>query len=138
MVWHCVPKCTLNINEKNDGSINRKMTILKVETDIITSIHESPIGRAMILLIMYAETFKTGVIAFISYTDITMCSRSLTDRIISSIRICSLILKILLDAIKGEMAKLLMKINIITLYHIVWCRWLWCWTLFHEIKRQKQ
>ena len=117
-----MPKCILNINEKNDGSINRKMTILKVETDIITSIHESPIGRAVILVIMYAETFKTGVIAFISYTDITMCSRSLTDRIISSIRICSLILKILLDEIKGEMSKLLMKINIITLYHILWCR----------------
>lgn len=105
-----MPKCTLNINEKNDGSINREMTILKVETDIITNIQESPIGRAVIPVIMYAETFKTGVIAFIGYTNIKMCSRSLTDRIISSIRICSLILKKLLDDIKGEMSKLLIKL----------------------------
>jgi hypothetical protein len=35
---------------------------MMVETDIVTSIAASPIGRDMI---MYVETFKTDVIAFI-------------------------------------------------------------------------
>jgi len=34
---------------------------MKVETDIIASITASPVGQAVILLIMYVETFKTDV-----------------------------------------------------------------------------
>ena len=34
------------------------MSILKVETDIITSISASPEGQAEILVTMYVETFK--------------------------------------------------------------------------------
>ena len=37
-------------------------TALKVETEIITNIVASPIERTVILVIMYVETFKTGVI----------------------------------------------------------------------------
>jgi len=36
--------------------------ILKVETGIITSIVASPTGRAVILVKMFVEIFKTGVI----------------------------------------------------------------------------
>ena len=41
------------------------MAVLIVELDIITSPAESPIGRAVIIVIMYVETFKTDVIHFI-------------------------------------------------------------------------
>jgi len=41
------------------------MAVLKVETDIITSITASPLGRTAILVIMYVETFKTDVIVFV-------------------------------------------------------------------------
>ena len=34
---------------------------MKVETDIFGSIAASPIGRALILMIMYVGTFKTDV-----------------------------------------------------------------------------
>jgi len=44
---------------------HRITTALKVETDIITSIAVSPIGRAVILMIMYVENFKRDVIVFI-------------------------------------------------------------------------
>ena len=37
-------------------------TALKVETELITNIVASPIERTVILVIMYVETFKTGVI----------------------------------------------------------------------------
>jgi len=43
---------------------NRIMAVIKVETDIITSITVSLIGRAVILVIMYVETFKTDVNCF--------------------------------------------------------------------------
>jgi hypothetical protein len=48
---------------------------MKVKTDIIASIAASPIGRVVILLIMYVETFKTVVIVFIS--NVVMCLMSL-------------------------------------------------------------
>jgi len=35
-------------------------------TDIISSFPESPIGRAIILMIMYIATLKSDVIVFIS------------------------------------------------------------------------
>ena len=43
---------------------------MKVETDIITSITASLIGRAVILVIMYVEIFQTDVIVFISNDSI--------------------------------------------------------------------
>jgi hypothetical protein len=52
----------------------RITTVLKVETDIISSIAASPIGWAMILLIIYVKIFKTGVIVFIS--DVKICLSS--------------------------------------------------------------
>jgi hypothetical protein len=43
----------------------RITAVLKVETDIIASISVSLTGRAVILVIMYVEIFRTGVIVFI-------------------------------------------------------------------------
>jgi len=40
------------------------MAVLKVETDIITSITASPMGQIAILVIMYVQTFKTDIIVF--------------------------------------------------------------------------
>ena len=40
--------------------------VLKVETDIIASITASQTGRAVKLVIMYVNIFKTGFIVFIS------------------------------------------------------------------------
>jgi hypothetical protein len=45
--------------------INRLLAVMKVETDIITSIAACLIGLAMILVIMNVKTFKTDVIIFI-------------------------------------------------------------------------
>ena len=50
------------------------MCVLKVETDIITSITVSPVGLAAILVLMYVETFKTDVIVFISNTIMCLMS----------------------------------------------------------------
>jgi hypothetical protein len=38
------------------------MSVLKVETDIVTSITASQIGRAVTQMIMYIMTFKTDII----------------------------------------------------------------------------
>jgi hypothetical protein len=43
----------------------RITTVLKVETDIIASIAASPTGRAVVLMIIYVEIFKTDIIVFI-------------------------------------------------------------------------
>ena len=48
------------------------MCILNVETDIIPNIRESPIGKAVILVIMYVETFKTVVSISHNVFDITL------------------------------------------------------------------
>jgi hypothetical protein len=40
------------------------MAVLKVETDIIARIAKSPIRRAVILVIMSVDTFKTDVFVF--------------------------------------------------------------------------
>jgi hypothetical protein len=53
------------------------MTVLKVETDIIGSITVSQIGRAVILVIIYVEILKTGVIVF-SVLNVSMWCH--TDR----------------------------------------------------------
>ena len=47
-------------------AIYRIMVFINVKTDIITSITTSLIGGAVILVIMYVKTFKTGVLVFIS------------------------------------------------------------------------
>ena len=43
---------------------------LKVETEIIASIIATLNGRTAVLMIMYVETFKADVIAFISVTNV--------------------------------------------------------------------
>ena len=49
------------------------MSILKVDTEIITSIASCPVGRAVILVIMYIEIFKSDVVVFIGNVfDITL------------------------------------------------------------------
>jgi hypothetical protein len=52
------------------------MSVMKVETHIIASMTASPIGSAVILVIMYAETFKNDVNSFYrlhhSVFDITL------------------------------------------------------------------
>ena len=45
--------------------IYRISSVVKVETDIITSITAGLTGRAVILIIMFVETFKTDIINFI-------------------------------------------------------------------------
>jgi len=52
----------------------RITTALKIKTNIIAGIAASLTGRAVILVIMYVENFKTGVIGFIG--DIKMCLTS--------------------------------------------------------------
>ena len=44
---------------------------MKVETDIITRIAVSLIGRSGILMIMYVETYKTDVIVLINNVTLT-------------------------------------------------------------------
>jgi hypothetical protein len=73
------------------------MSVLKVETDIITSM-------VMILLVMQVETFKTDIIVLIGNVIVCLASHW---PIFSSIRVDSLILTISLSEIKGKMAKLL-------------------------------
>ena len=55
--------CTL---QKRRNGTYRITTLMAVETDIITSIAGSSIEQAVILVIMYVETFKIEVIVFIS------------------------------------------------------------------------
>ena len=45
---------------------NTDVIIFIIEADIINSTAASSIGRAVILVIMYAETFKSKVVVFIS------------------------------------------------------------------------
>jgi len=47
---------------------------MKTETEMITSIAVSPVGQAVILEIMYVETFKTDIIIFISNIIISLTS----------------------------------------------------------------
>ena len=59
--------------------IYRIMAVLKVETDIITSIAARPIGRAVILVIMYVETFKTKNIILLLVMSLNVTEVTLTD-----------------------------------------------------------
>ena len=75
---------------------------MKIETDIITSTASSLIGCAVILVIMYVETFKTDDIVFIG--NVIMCvGVTLTD--IFQYQSVMLILKISLCEIQGKMSK---------------------------------
>jgi len=84
------------------------MAVMEVETDIMDSIAVSPIGLAVILVIMYVETFKTVVIVFIGNVKMHLMSRWL---IIFSIRVSLFILTISLIEIKVKMSKLPKKIK---------------------------
>jgi hypothetical protein len=53
------------------------MEDMKVETELIANISANPIGRPLILVVIYVKTFKTDVIVFIS--DIIMCNITPTD-----------------------------------------------------------
>ena len=46
--------------------IYRITSIMEIETYIIMSIEASPIGRTVILVVMYVKIFTTGIIVFIS------------------------------------------------------------------------
>ena len=53
------------------------MAVMKVETDIIARITHSPVGQAVIIVIINVETFKTDIIVFIR--KVIMCLTQ-TDR----------------------------------------------------------
>jgi len=55
----------MNIWKKLHPNKYRITSVLKVETDIISSISVSPIWRAVILVIRSVDTFKSDVIVFI-------------------------------------------------------------------------
>ena len=55
-------------------NLYRITAILKVETDIITNISASLIGRTEIFVIMSVKAFRTDVIVFIG--DVIMCFTS--------------------------------------------------------------
>ena len=78
---------------------------LKVETDIIISIVESPIGRDVIICV---KILKAEVIVYIGNAIICLTSRW---PIIFSIRVSLLILTISLGEIKGQMIKLQICMN---------------------------
>ena len=88
----------------------RVMSVLKVETDIITSITLSLIWWAVILVITYLAIFKTDVIVFIG--NIIMCLTSHWP-IIFCIRVSSLIQKTMLYSL--EFFLVVMARNITTL-----------------------
>jgi hypothetical protein len=69
------------------------MAVLKVRTDIITSITVIPVGRAVILVIMYVEIFKMDVIVFFGIK----CHLTSRWPIVSIIQVAKLILTISLS-----------------------------------------
>ena len=85
---------------------------MKVETNIITSISVSPMGRVVILVIMYAKTFKTDIIDFIGQIRMCLMSHWL---IIFCIIVHSLIPTISPSEIKGKMSEFFIS-KIIPLY----------------------
>ena len=70
-IWLNIYICPLSMKW---GNIYRITAILRVETDIIVNISVSPIGLAMIFVILSVETFKTKVIVFIC--EVRMCFTS--------------------------------------------------------------
>ena len=63
--------------------------VLKVETDIITSITVSPLGRAVILVIRCMETFKTNISVFIG--NITMRDQTKVSKLLINVKILDFI-----------------------------------------------
>jgi len=57
-----------------EGDIYRILALMKIETDIISSITPSLIGPAVIFVIMFVETFKTDAIVFICNIIICLIS----------------------------------------------------------------
>jgi len=55
-------------------SIDRIAAVMKIETDIITSITASPIRQALILVIMFVNAFKADIIVFICVIIICLTS----------------------------------------------------------------
>lgn len=49
---------------KVKSDIYRIIAVMKVETEIITGITVSPKGRAVIIVKMYVDIFKTDIIGF--------------------------------------------------------------------------
>ena len=96
----------------------RITVVMKVETNIITSIRASLKGQTLILMIIYVETFNTNYIVFID--NAIMCLTSHWP-IISSIRVSSLILTISLCEIKEKMSKLLIKYTLMYLLNSWQC-----------------
>jgi hypothetical protein len=120
---YCIQRLFCNSSSK---TVHIELTaVMKVETDIITSIAASPIGWNVILVLVYVETFITNVIVFVSniiilvlvYVEtfitnvivfvgnIIMCLMS-HWQIIFSITVSWLILTISLGEIKGKMSKI--------------------------------
>ena len=85
---------------------------MKVETNIITSISVSPMGRAVILVIIYVKTFKTDIIDFIGQIRRCLMSHWL---IIFWIIVRSLITTISPSEIKGKMSEFFILSKIIPL-----------------------
>jgi hypothetical protein len=111
--------------------IYRITSVLKVETDIITTISANPTGRAVILVIMYVKIFKTDVIVFIG--DVKMCLTShwllifnirfsscpfelRTDLIFLWNQVSSVTQTLSVAHIKGKMSNLL-----ITYFNVILC-----------------
>ena len=98
---YCIQRLFCNSSSK---TVHIELTaVMKVETDIITSIAASPIGWNVILVLVYVETFITNVIVFVG--NIIMCLMS-HWQIIFSITVSWLILTISLGEIKGKMSKI--------------------------------
>jgi len=69
VMWWYFSSTSINLS-----AIYRITAVLKVGTDIIVNIAACPTGRAVILVITYVKTFKTGVIVFID--KVKMCLTS--------------------------------------------------------------
>jgi hypothetical protein len=91
--WHIYINSQLLCNKY------RITAVLKVETDIITSIGDNLMRRVAILVIMYVKTFKMEVIVFIGIKRHNVTSHW---PIISSIRVTKLILTKSLNEIKRK------------------------------------
>ena len=94
------------------NGIYRIMAVLKVETDIITSIAASLTGWAVKLVIMYVAIFKTGVIVFIGKVKMSLW----TDLIFLWIKVSSVIQTLSAAHIKGKMSNLPIKYLIVYLH----------------------
>ena len=63
--WFSFGTPGFSTNRTDQHDIWRIMTALKIETDIIVGIAASALARAVILVIVFVETFKIDIIVFI-------------------------------------------------------------------------